>query len=145
MELVKAMRTVLANTFVMYFKAQAFHWNVEGVLFKQYHDFFGDIYEEVYGAVDHMAEEIRTLGAYAPMSLTEMYADKTSAEAEGTLSISAMLSSLEMTNAELISQLNAAFKMANDENKQGLADFLAGRIDAHMKHQWMLRSSMKTQ
>lgn len=143
MELIKAMRTVLANTYIMYFKAHAFHWNVEGVLFSQYHEFFGKIYEEVYGSIDHMAEEIRALGAYAPMSINEMFADKTATEANGPVSIAMMLSSLEATNSELIAQLTAAFHLASDEDKQGLADFLAGRIDAHNKHQWMLRSSMK--
>ncbi len=143
MELIKAMRTVLANTYVMYFKAQAFHWNVEGVLFSQYHDFFGKIYEEVYGSIDIMAEEIRALGAYAPMSINEMYADKTAMEAEGPMSISMMLSSLNSSNTELIAQLTEAFDIASRENKQGLADFLAGRIDAHSKHAWMLKSSMK--
>lgn len=143
MELIKAMRTVLANTYLMNFKAQAFHWNVEGVLFSQYHDFFGKIYEEVYGSIDAMAEQIRALGAYAPMSITEMYADKTAMEAEGPMSIATMLSSLESTNAELIAQLTTAFDLASRENKQGLADFLGGRIDAHSKHAWMLRSSMK--
>lgn len=143
MELVKAMRTVFSNTFLMYFKAQAFHWNVEGVLFSTYHDFFGKIYEEVYGSIDAMAEEIRTLNAYAPMSINEMYADKTTSEAEGPMSIAVMLASLDATNTELLTQLNECFDIASKENKQGLADFLAGRIDAHMKHQWMIRSSMK--
>lgn len=143
MELVKQMRIVLADSFVMYFKAQAFHWNVEGILFSQYHEFFGDIYEEVYGSIDSTAEHIRILGSYAPMSLTEMYAEKTASEADGIMSIPMMLASLDASNSELLVQLNAAFDTANSENKQGLADYLAGRIDAHMKHQWMIRSSMK--
>jgi starvation-inducible DNA-binding protein len=143
MELVKSMRTVFANTFVMYFKAHAFHWNVEGILFSQYHDFFGKIYEEVYGSIDGIAEEIRTLGEYPPMSISEMYADKTTEEASSPMSIPMMLTSLEKTNAEIIEQLNRAFELASSENKQGLADFLAGRIDAHTKHKWMLTSSMK--
>jgi len=143
MELVKSMRTVFANTFVMYFKAHAFHWNVEGILFSQYHDFFGKIYEEVYGSIDGIAEEIRALGEYPPMSISEMYADKTAEEASSPMSIPMMLTSLEKTNAKIIEQLNRAFELASSENKQGLADFLAGRIDAHNKHKWMLTSSMK--
>jgi starvation-inducible DNA-binding protein len=127
----------------MYFKAHAFHWNVEGILFSQYHDFFGKIYEEVYGSIDGIAEEIRALGEYPPMSISEMYADKTAEEASSPMSIPMMLTSLEKTNAKIIEQLNRAFELASSENKQGLADFLAGRIDAHNKHKWMLTSSMK--
>jgi len=43
-EIQAALRVVLANTFVMYFKTHSYHWNVEGVLFSLYHDFFGDLY-----------------------------------------------------------------------------------------------------
>ena len=52
MELQETLKEVLANKFVMYFKAQSYHWNVEGIHFSQLHDFFGDIYAEVYASVD---------------------------------------------------------------------------------------------
>ena len=45
-KLTAAMRIVLANVFIMYFKAHAAHWNVEGPMFSQYHEFFGDLYDE---------------------------------------------------------------------------------------------------
>jgi len=54
-----ALKKVLADTFGMYFKAHAYHWNVVGPDFSQYHDFFGKLYEELFGAVDAIAEHIR--------------------------------------------------------------------------------------
>ena len=50
---------VLADTVVFYFKAHSFHWNVTGSNFPQYHEFLGNVYEQVYGNVDRLAEEIR--------------------------------------------------------------------------------------
>lgn len=155
MELVRSMRTVLADSFIMYFKAQAFHWNVEGILFSQYHDFFGGIYEEVYGSIDSTAEEIRKLGAMAPMSLDEMYTDKSpsaSAPAETDYNVFGsqipqilqMLQELDVLNSTVITSLNNAFAIANESNEQGLADYIAGRLSAHKKHQWMIRSSMRS-
>lgn len=155
MELVRSMRTVLADSFIMYFKAQAFHWNVEGILFSQYHDFFGGIYEEVYGSIDSTAEEIRKLGSMAPMSLDEMYTDKSpsaSAPAETDYNVFGsqipqilqMLQELDSLNSTVIASLNKAFAIANESNEQGLADYIAGRLSAHKKHQWMIRSSMRT-
>ena len=76
-ELIAALRLALGNTFFMYYKTQAYHWNVEGMFFNQYHDFFGDIYAEVYGAVDPTAENLRKLGVYAPISIMELYNYKT--------------------------------------------------------------------
>ena len=65
-ELATAMKIVLANTYAMYFKAQGHHWNVEGKDFSQMHDFFSGIYEELIGAADTIAEEIRALDVFAP-------------------------------------------------------------------------------
>jgi DNA-binding ferritin-like protein len=41
--------------------------------------------------------------------------------------------------------LNQCFAAAEQENRQGIADFIAGRIDAMGKHGWMLRSFLKDQ
>lgn len=144
--LVSALRVAMANTFVMYFKAQGFHWNVEGIHFSQYHNFFGDIYSDLYGSVDPMAENIRKLGEYAPRSLSEMYKSSTLVESDivGT-SLKEMLNSLLTDNTEVLNSLNRTFALANAANEQGLANFIAERIDSHKKHEWQLKSSLKEQ
>ena len=68
-ELVNRMKVVLATSFSFALKAQYYHWNIEGIHFSQYHDFFGNLYEEVFGSIDQTAEQIRALDAYAPGSL----------------------------------------------------------------------------
>ena len=144
--LVSALRVAMANTFVMYFKAQGFHWNVEGIHFSQYHNFFGDIHSDLYGSVDPMAENIRKLGEYAPRSLSEMYKSSTLVESDivGT-SLKEMLNSLLTDNTEVLNSLNRTFALANAANEQGLANFIAERIDSHKKHEWQLKSSLKEQ
>lgn len=144
-ELLVALRTVHANTFVMYFKAHAFHWNIEGKNFPQYHGFFGDLYAELFGAVDPLAEEIRALGEYAPKSLSEMYNSCTLSENDSITgdALQEMLNSLLVDNNEVINSLNKVFALASDANEQGLADLIAGRLDTHKKHGWMLRASLK--
>jgi starvation-inducible DNA-binding protein len=54
-----------------------------------------------------------------------------------------MISRLNTDNEKILTTLNLAFKLANELDKQGLVDYLAGRIDAHNKHGWMLRSITK--
>lgn len=149
-ELNKSLRAAFANTFFMYFKAQAFHWNVEGILFSQFHEFFAKIYEDVYSAIDPMAEQIRALGFYAPNSLPELYADKTvqeqnnyTAETSPTAKVTAMLSDLAIINSGVIVSLSEVFRLADAANQQGLTDFIAGRIYTHKKLAWMINSSLK--
>jgi len=142
-ELVTTTKLVLGNTFVMYFKAHSYHWNVEGKNFSELHDFFGGLYAELHGAVDSIAEEIRALDQYAPTSLMELYNYKTIVEDEDVKSVDAMFASLIAANTQVISSLNRLFEVASATNEQGLADFAAGRIDIHKKHGWMLRSYTK--
>jgi starvation-inducible DNA-binding protein len=54
-ELVEKMKVLLADAFTMYVRAHGYHWNVIGSDFPQYHDFFGDLYQEIHGSVDVIA------------------------------------------------------------------------------------------
>lgn len=143
MELQDILREVIANKFILYFKAHSYHWNVEGRNFPQLHEFFGDLYAEVFGAIDTAAEELRALDVYAPASLMELYNYKTITEDTAKPDSSdTMLLNLAVANAEVISSLNRLFAAATSANQQGLADFAAGRIDTHKKHAWMIKSSI---
>ena len=62
-ELIDKAKTVLADTFVMYMKSHSYHWNVIGPDFPQLHEFFGNLYEDLHGAVDPLAEHVRALDA----------------------------------------------------------------------------------
>lgn len=137
-------KVVLADTFTLYFKMQSYHWNVECKNFMEMHGFFGDLYAELWGAVDTVAEELRALDEYAPGSLMELYNYKTVAEdASRPVSVNGMLVTLGVNNEQVIESLNKLFQVATANNQQGLADFAAGRIDIHKKHGWMIRSYLK--
>jgi DNA-binding ferritin-like protein len=56
-----------------------------------------------------------------------------------------MIEELYADTQIIIDLLNQAFAAAEQENRQGIADFIAGRIDAMGKHRWMLRSFLKDQ
>ena len=54
-----------------------------------------------------------------------------------------MCQRLMKDNETLISDLTYAYTEAEKEKQLGLANFLQDRIDAHKKHEWMLRSILK--
>lgn len=142
--LVDGLKVLLATSYAFAVKAQHFHWNVEGPDFPQYHKFFGDIYEEVFdNAIDQAAEYIRTLDSYTPGSLTRL---KELSAIEDQLKIpraELMIAELHADNDTLLQMWKQAFHTAEEEDQQGIADFIAGRIDAHGKHGWMLKSILK--
>lgn len=141
--LVDELKVLLASNFSLYIKASQFHWNVEGPNFPQYHDFLGDFYAEVYAPIDRIAEYIRALNVYAPGSLAQFSQLSIIADQEAVLTAAAMMAELASNNLVLLNYLKEMFNTAVEENEQGIANFIAERIDAHEKHAWMLRSIMK--
>ena len=143
-ELNTSMKIVLANTFAMYFKAHGHHWNVEGKDFSQLHDFFANLYQELFAAVDQIAEQIRALDDYAPYGLDTMSSIATIKDSSFTVdNIPLMLQDLMEANASVIEALNAAHKLAEAEGNRGLVNHIEGRLDVHAKHAWMLRATSK--
>ena len=142
-ELIKEMKVALATVFAFYLKTHYFHWNVEGPNFPQYHTFFGNLYEEIYGSIDQYAEEIRALGSYAPGSL-ERYKELSKVEDELNIPNSmTMIRELMLDNERIIGMLETINKLANENTKSGLSNFIEDRIDNHNKHAWMLRAISK--
>lgn len=138
--LVQLMKIALANVVAFKMKAQFYHWNVTGPDFYQYHEFFGEIYEEVDGSIDTIAELIRTLNAFAPGSLAR-FKELTSINEDDTLaSAYIMADNLLQENNKVIASLMVAYSAAEEEGELGVSNYLQDRIQAHQKHAWFLRS-----
>lgn len=138
------LKTLLATEYAYVIKGQFFHWSVEGPDFAQLHEFFGDIYNEVYdNSIDRTAEYIRTLGEYSPGSL-ERFLELS--VIKGQIKVpraKLMIQELLEDNNTMIDLLNHCFRSATEENQQGIANFIAERLDAHGKWGWQLRSFLK--
>jgi starvation-inducible DNA-binding protein len=143
MALAETAKVALADTFAFYLKTHNYHWNIEGANFPQYHGFLDGLYNEVWGAVDSIAEHIRTLDVYVPASFLR-YKELATIDDEVKIpSAVAMLKNLESDNRKVIASLTLAYLDAEKEKKVGFANFLQDRIDIHEKHGWMLRSVTK--
>lgn len=142
-QLIEQMNKVLAETFAFYLKIQFFHWNIEGKDFYADHTFLGDLYSEVYGAVDPIAEHIRTLDGYAAGSLTRFAQLSTIKDQIQVVQGLEVFQILNSDNAKLLVTLADAYRLAEKFNKLGLANYLQDRIDTHEKHGWMLRATFK--
>jgi starvation-inducible DNA-binding protein len=137
------LKQLLATQYAFVIKAQFFHWNVEGPDFSQYHKFFGKVYEEVYEALDPTAEYIRILEEYTPGSFERFQELSLIGGQTKVPRARLMITELLADNQTLIDLLNQCFDAADAEDQQGIADFVAGRIDAQGKHGWMLKSFLK--
>jgi starvation-inducible DNA-binding protein len=142
-ELSQALKIVLANHYAFSLKAQNFHWNVEGPDFKQYHDLFGEIYEEVYGSVDTIAERVRTIGYYTPGSFRR-YLELSQIEDQVEIPNSrSMIEKLLADISTVQTSIKVCYDLAEQNSNHGLSNLLAERQDAFAKHAWMLTATLK--
>jgi starvation-inducible DNA-binding protein len=139
---VDSLNVTIADANTLYHKAHGYHWNITGSDFAEYHALFESIYTDVYESIDPIAENIRKMGAMAPFRLTDLIALRTIDDAvPSTTDALSLASALAMDNAKMIATLNMAFDSANAANQQGVANFLAERIDQHQKWDWQLTVS----
>ena len=142
-ELQRALKIAFASEYSFYLKAHYFHWNVEGPLFTQLHELFGNIYEEVYGSIDTFAENIRKTGAYTPGSFQRFSVLTLVDDEIELLPAESMVLELLEDSTKMTEMFRIVFRAAEELGEHGLSDFLAARMDAHQKHSWMLRSTLK--
>jgi starvation-inducible DNA-binding protein len=136
-------RIALANSYFKTFKTQVYHWNVTGNMFLQIHEFFGEIYESSFQAVDKIAEEIRALGVMAPTSITELSRYSYITLENNAVTCQEMLVDILDSNLKSLETLNKLFDSLSMIKEQGFADFVAAEIDKIKKENWMIQSLLK--
>jgi starvation-inducible DNA-binding protein len=138
------LEVVLANTFMMYYRAHAFHWNVTGILFHSIHQYFDNLYNQLWNQIDPIAEQIRALGPLAPATLNDLVSRQSALpDNQGTPGTPAeMISELLDYNQVLINSLNVARQAAEDEGHFGLVNFLEDLLDKHAKIGWQLKAHL---
>ncbi len=137
----EALNATLADTYSLYMKTHAYHWNVTGPQFHTLHIMFEQQYNEMWMALDEIAERVRALGVFAPMS-GKQFADLSAidnAEASPPAA-SKMITQLLDGHETLIKRARQGLATAEDAGDAASADLLTVRIQIHEKTAWMLRA-----
>jgi starvation-inducible DNA-binding protein len=140
---VNQLKIAFASQYAFAIKAQNFHWNVEGQDFYQMHLLFESIYDEVYGAVDAFAENIRKIKAYTPASLSRFSTLTEISDEVNVLDPQSMVAELLRDAEKMQEIMKVVFQEAEARGEHGLSNFLADRQDAFAKHAWFLRATSK--
>jgi starvation-inducible DNA-binding protein len=142
-QMAKHLTNVVSDTYLLMIKTHGYHWNVTGPLFPQLHTFFETQYNELFTAVDEVAERIRALDCFAPGS-PEAFKNHTAIKgADDTPpSATAMIKDLIKGNENARMRVEEARAFAEEIEDRATEDLLNGRLAAHDKALWMLRSSL---
>lgn len=142
-DLVHSMKVVLASAFSLYLSTHVAHWNIQGPTFYESHKMFEDQYRDIWESLDDTAEHLRALDALTPQSQAGFGGlSQIVSLPETEMSANDYVAFLLKANEIMIELLNRAFDAAEKVNQQGLMNYLAGRMEAHQKHRWMLRSTL---
>jgi starvation-inducible DNA-binding protein len=137
------LKTYLASTFAYYLKAHMFHWNVEGPDFGELHDFFSNIYEDAFSAVDPIAEYIRTTDEYTPGSL-QRFQELSQIQDQTQIPRARLMLEELLSDTQTMSQMSKQlFDIASQDGREDVANFAAERQAAHGKYTWQIKSYLK--
>lgn len=142
---VSGLNQLLADSYALMANTHHAHWNVEGRDFFALHHAFQKQYEDLFEAVDEIAERVRALDAYPHGGLQALAKAAGMEEFPGGAQpardfAAGLVVAHEKTVADAIALRDAAGS-ANDLETQDLA---IGRIQWHQKTSWMLKSYLKS-
>jgi starvation-inducible DNA-binding protein len=131
---------VLADTYTLYAKTHAYHWNVTGPQFPALHQMFETQYTDLWGALDDLAERLRALGAFAP-GPADVAARSTIKADNGRAGARQMVLNLLEGHEVLSKALKEGVGVADAAGDEGTADLLTERLRFSEKTAWMLRAT----
>jgi starvation-inducible DNA-binding protein len=135
---------ILADEFLLYTKTRNAHWNVEGIDFAAKHIFFESQYEQLDETMDSVAERIRTIGEYAPATLSQFLklthlTEQSREKNDSAGFIKELLADHESIIVFLRENVD---RFANEFHDYGTSDFITSLMETHEKMAWMLRSHL---
>ena len=136
------LKTYLADTYLLLAKTQACHWNARGPNFIGIHKLTEEQYNELFEAVDELAERVRALDTDAPFSLAEIQRIATLEEATQVHGIDDAIRMLGSDNKAMSERARELALDADEQDDLVTHDMLVARIEVHDKAAWLLRSNL---
>ena len=142
-DVARELSKVLADSFAVYQKTHGYHWNVRGPEFFSLHKLLEQQYNEIWAALDDIAERIRALGHFAPGTYKRYVELSTITEETDVPSAKEMIRQLVEGQEAVIRTARAAVRIADEIDDFPTADMLSTRMEVHEKNAWMLRAFLE--
>ncbi len=137
-----ALDLLLADLFALYVKTKGFHWHVSGPHFRDHHLLLDEQAQQVFAAIDPLAERVRALGSTTLRSIGHVARLQRvrDHDAEGTPA-AAMLAELRLDNERLAAHLREAHELCDERGDVATASLLETWIDEAERRAWFLRET----
>jgi starvation-inducible DNA-binding protein len=143
-QVAESLSGMLADTYTLYLKTHNYHWNVTGPMFDTLHKMFEVQYNELWVAVDELAERIRALGHPSPGSYAAFgRLAKVEDAADGVPEAKKMIRQLVEDHETVVRTARAVLRVSSEAGDDVTEDLVTGRMRVHEKTAWMLRSLLE--
>ncbi|MGD9650387.1 MAG: Dps family protein [Dongiaceae bacterium] len=139
---IKALQHVFADSFSLYYKTHSAHWHIEGPQFFTLHQFFETLYKDIWGALDTIAEHLRSRGAEVALSMETIVKESHIEGFAEIIEAQDMLQSLIEDQEHMIEELHKGIQLAQKAGDEASADLCVERLREHEKQLWMIRSHL---
>jgi len=133
---------VFNDNFMAYWRSHVAHVNIMGRNFHSDHELLGGIYEELQGQIDIIAELLRSMGEFMPITLGDVIAVSEILDTPVEGDSETLLGIVETDLMLLKGCYEELIKVANEEGYDEIANYAQDRVLAIAKHLWMLNSTL---
>ncbi len=144
-EVVLALQKQTANAFVIYLNYKHYHWQTFGPLFRDLHRLFDEFAAEVYETIDELAERIRMIGQDPVSRIEDIQKTATIKSSSAGRNMHEMIAEADKNSIQIIKEMRAAIKTADEADDPGTADVLTRFVQLHEKQEWWLRDIIEQQ
>ncbi|MGJ3243396.1 MAG: Dps family protein [Opitutales bacterium] len=141
--IIDGLQKLVAQSYALMGQTHYAHWNVEGPTFFALHEAFEQQYNELFTAIDEIAERIRALGAYSVGGLKKMADLAGVDEADAPLRATEFVEGLLLAHEKTLETAKHVRDLSADNGDKETEDMMIARIQVHEKTVWMLRSFLR--
>jgi starvation-inducible DNA-binding protein len=142
-ELVESLNLVLADSYALMGLTHLAHWNVEGDDFFPLHKAFQEQYENLFEAIDEIAERVRALNAFAIGGLATLAKAAGMEEFKAPLPQKDYVAALIVAHEKVTEDALRTRELSGSANDLETQDLMIRRLQWHEKTLWMLKSYLK--
>lgn len=140
---VDGLNVVLADSYALMALTHLAHWNVEGPDFFELHKAFQSQYENLFEAIDDIAEQVRSLDAYAIGGLNTLARTAGMDEFKSPMPQKDYIAALIVAHEKVVDDATRLRDVAGEVNDLQTQDLMIERLQWHQKTLWMLKSALK--
>lgn len=134
---------VFNDNFVVYFRSHIAHVNITGRNFRSDHKLLAGVYERRQAEIDAIAELLRSLGAFAPVSIAEVLAGSHVADTDIEGSADDLLESVRDDLEHLKECYQELMAVADEEGLLEISNYAQDQVLDIAKSIWMLNSTLE--